>query len=575
MKPGPVAQKRPAPGNPAGAPPPSGQASKTVGNYGKVSYNPAVESSGQSLSAAQKVLQAGQAATKAAALAATQHRRPTSLVSKPGPARLGAASAPPQKQLGPKLSPRAERAAAALQQSRARSDAAARAAGNAALTANKSLTALKQQVQKQQAVSAKVFRKGGAARLGDLVEAAYAEIGAMPAIDRPGFLDTGELDPLFEDIIDLVGEDGAAADPTAAAPDSAAAAADPNAAPWPEGGAADPGTGGGAGAGAFSFTDLDLASLPPPPPMDTFIPDYKAVNGIPYDESKGRPPGFLVSFKLADSRNPETGGIVSGDQQGYLFGGRSGVSGWPGENPAHWISVHGQRGRSGWWDDIGDWSATPQVVQKSMAENRGPIVGNPLFPEFKAARVDASGTVFWMPQEAPKWLTFPLEQAAQLTKQAAQKAAADAAAAAAAASAKAQADADEALKQQEAQNALAESQAASQANQATSQAAKTAAEQEAEAAKEKTQQAQVETQAQKFELEQARARFQQQQEEYQRRQQAEARFQESGATPSMDDAYEDSEGGGDGGGDADGEGYQTSDDGPVMGPPPGDGGGDE
>lgn len=558
-RPAPRAAASPAarPAAPPTPPPPGGQASRPVGFYGKIAYNPAVENNGQVLSAAARVLQQGQAATKAAALAATSHKRPASLTTK-APVRLGAAAAAVVKT----LSPKAQRAVAAQRESAARADAAARTAGNAALAANKSLVALKQQMQRQQAVSAKLFRRTGrgapAARVGLLVEQAYAEIGALPAVDRPGFLDSGDPDPLYDLVADLLGEDAPPVDP---------ATMDPGAMP-PDLATMDPGLPAGpdAGADAISFADLDLASLPPPPPMDTFIPDYRAVNGVPYDESKGRPPGFLVSFKLADSRNPETGGIVSGDQQGYLFGGRQGVSGWPGENPSHWISVHGQRGRRDWWDDIGDWSATQQVVQRSMAENRGPIVGNPLYPDFKAARVDASGTVFWMPQEAPAWLTFPLLQAAQLTKQAAQKAAADAAAAAAAASAKAQADADEALRQQEAQNALAESQAASAANQAASQAAQTTSQAEGATAQETSQQAQLETQAQKLALEQARARFEQEQTAYQERRQAEAAFRAQGGGYAP-------EGGGydDGGGYAD-DGYGSDNDGPSMGLPPDDGG---
>ena len=64
--------------------------------------------------------------------------------------------------------------------------------------------------------------------------------------------------------------------------------------------------------------------------------------------------------------------------------------------------------------------------------------------------------MFWLPQEAPEWLTFPLRQAAAITAQAAAKAAEEARKADALALAKIQADLALAQTEQDAANALAE-----------------------------------------------------------------------------------------------------------------------
>jgi hypothetical protein len=132
--------------------------------------------------------------------------------------------------------------------------------------------------------------------------------------------------------------------------------------------------------------------------------------------------------------------------------------------------------------------APPEEAYQSASKNNpygvpyGPLVGNPGMPDFAHMRVDAAGNMFWLPQEAPDWLTFPIKQAAALTAQAAKKAEEEAAKAAAAAEAKARADEASAQAAQDAANALAESQATSAAKVAQTE--------------EETKQAQAETQAQ-------------------------------------------------------------------------------
>jgi hypothetical protein len=148
-----------------------------------------------------------------------------------------------------------------------------------------------------------------------------------------------------------------------------------------------------------------------------------------------------------------------------------------------WNHFKGGKGRGDWHSALDPGGAFQSVtVNSPQGKQYGPLVGNPVMKDFARMRVDAAGNMFWLPQEAPDWLTFPIKQAAALTAQAAKKAEEEAAKAAAAADAKVKADAAAAQAAQDAANALAESQAASTAKVAKGE--------------EETKQASAETQAQ-------------------------------------------------------------------------------
>jgi len=325
----------------------------------------------------------------------------------------------------------------------------------------------------------------------------YDRVGAAPDPSNPGFLDDGSADPAYAPA------DGLAASSTDAAM-----------------------------ADLTSPAASDPVSLPPPPPMNQFIADMATVGGIPYDGSKGTPDGYCGSYGLftreTDNRCvPDTAGIDGTEHYGYIFG-KFHDSETPGGLPfgddfpsQQWVYVHGRHilGRTDKYFDQG--MSMAEAARKSPGKTNpngktcGPLIGNPQMPDFVGMRVDGNGQAFWLPQEAPDWLTFPIKQAAALTAQAEAKAAADAAAAEAARVAAENAAAAEAQAQQEAANALAESQEASAAKVAQSQQETQAQQLMVEQAKaEQTSQAaqlMQEQQAQQLMVEQARAQMQQEQ----------------------------------------------------------------
>ena len=315
----------------------------------------------------------------------------------------------------------------------------------------------------------------------ELLQEYYDAVGATPDPANPGSLTDGSPDP-------------------AAAPAAAPSGADLGIPADTAGDVVDSG-----------------AELPAPPPMDVFIADMATVGGIAYDGSKGTPNGFAGSYGLMTKdpgKGTGKGGSVTSaygtatsysaydktDHYGYVWGSfdqdnvPNGIpyGGQAKENA--WNHIHGSEqgpGTSGWQNvaELGEVIASNTKISPNGMQY-GPIVGNPGMPDFKGMRMDGKGTFFWLPQEAPDWLTFPIKQAAALTAQAAAKAEAEAAKAAAAAETKARADEAAAKAAQDAANALAESAAAS-----TQKIAK--GEEEVKQATETTAQAQQETEAQR------------------------------------------------------------------------------
>jgi hypothetical protein len=349
----------------------------------------------------------------------------------------------------------------------------------------------------------------------------YAQVGAEPDPQNPGALTDGNPDPAFAQ---AEGAEG--------------------------------GTGGAPPTDVLDNAD----SLPPPPPMSTFIPDMDLVGGILYDGSRGTPDGFCGSYGLMSratddpSGVPKTAGIDPVYHYGYVFGrywDKGNERGIPfGDNLAsnRWNHVKGRWILGDFRDSAAvhrsDGAAVVDLSEalKSPQTNSpkgvpyGPLVGNPTMPEFKGLRVDGQGRMFFLPQEAPDWLTFPLKQASALTAKKEQEAAAAAAKAEAAAAAKAQADAQAQKAQQDAANALAESQAASEAKQAESKAQGQQIAQETQASQILLQQAQAEAeqnrQAGEILLQQAR-----QQAEWQARQ-AQRAPATMGPDPGYDPGYD-------------------------------------
>lgn len=386
------------------------------------------------------------------------------------------------------LTPRAKLAVKRHNEALARADKDAKALARQTLKTKAAVVALAKQLSSQRAVSAKLQgKKRGAARtrlrgdasleldlLGQAAQAIFQEyydsVGAAPDPANPGYLDDGTPDPAY-----------AAASPRSA-PETAAE--------------------------SDSFeSPLDSGvELPPPPPMDTFISDMEAVGGILYDGSKGTPDGYVGSYGLMtrttdiDSGVPDTLGIDPVFHYGFVFG-RYDADGvekgirWGSNLPSGvWNHVKGRWilgafredafvHKSGGLAQVDAATALTSIrVSNPKGVSYGPLIGNPAMPNFKGMRVDGSGRMFWLPQEAPDWLTYPLKQAAALTAQK-EKAAAEAAAKAEALQrAKDAADAAAAQAQQEAANALAESQAASAARVADIQTAS-----EAKAAEAKSQ----------------------------------------------------------------------------------------
>lgn len=183
----------------------------------------------------------------------------------------------------------------------------------------------------------------------------------------------------------------------------------------------------------------------PAPPMSEFIPDYKAVGGILYDGSKGKPNGFVGSYGLftgstnyrpgfgeniTSTKNPlmllnpiyaaSADSALGDEHYGYVWGSfdRDNV---PGGIP------YGKSLREGEWNEIfgryepaasGQFSRVATAAEAFASATQlskhgkpfGPLVGNPNMPDFAKMRVDAQGNMFWHPWEAPKWLKRPKVQ---------------------------------------------------------------------------------------------------------------------------------------------------------------------
>lgn len=466
-----------------------------------IKKNPAVEEHGKILKGAAQVAHRAITAANAAMKAAKAHPRPAAL--KGAVTKVGG---PPPAAMTPKQKAAVNKHQAAVN----KADGAARKAATTGLAAKAAAANLAKAYVKQKDVAAKLRKKPGATRVGEIeaaeigaaLSAYYDYVGAAPDPQNPGYLDDGTVDPAF-----------------------AAPGLDPAMDPAMLDPAFDPGTGMDTG-----------AALPPPPPRDAVIQNYQDVGGILYDGSKGKKPGCWGSYSYFNKTvvNPN-----SADRQyGFVFGGDPHNSDWPGNTFNRWVWVHGKKGDagsipdfpgqepgvSGWWDNADSINKSyldaANVSKASVAKGYGPIIGNPAWPDFAGLRMDQQGNLFWLPQEAPEYVTFPLKQAAALTAQAAAKAAAEALAAEQAAAAKTAADQAAAQAAQDAANALAESAEASaaavaQSQQATAQAAidqeqaKIDQQQEAQANAVMMEQAKADAaaaaQERQFALEQARA----------------------------------------------------------------------
>lgn len=288
--------------------------------------------------------------------------------------------------------------------------------------------------------------------------------------------------------------------------------------------------------------DNGQVTFPPPPDMSVGFPDMTVVGGVAYDGSRGYPDGFAGSlglFTRATDRNiaPMTTEIDGNEHHGFVFGqydwkdrrlgGFGTDSGGANKQPGGgipwgsslrsglWNWVHGRHemGSEDWHTDVPDPSyifsspydpnANPQYTT-AYGQPFGPIVGNPSMADFAHMRCDASGNFFWLPQEAPDWLTFPLKQATALTAKAAADALAAQQAADAAAIAKQQADAAVALAAQQAQQAAAESAAQSASTVQQAQA-------EGQAAQQIVSQSQADIDAQTAQTQQMQIQNQQEQ----------------------------------------------------------------
>lgn len=224
----------------------------------------------------------------------------------------------------------------------------------------------------------------------------------------------------------------------------------------------------GLDASAMEFTDadivdlLDSGNLPPTKDLgpEVFIEDYKKVYGILYKGEKGRPNGYVLSYGLATratddpKTDPDSVKIDGTNHYGFvwgvydLLGPEKGIRFGSNLTPDKWNHVHGSY-HLGWtpeWREVVDESfvleKTPNMKAgedtrgayghpspgvriapgSRIGANYGPLIGNPAYPDFKGMRVDSKGNMFWLPQEAPEWLLFPIRQAMAATKLAEEKA---------------------------------------------------------------------------------------------------------------------------------------------------------
>ena len=234
--------------------------------------------------------------------------------------------------------------------------------------------------------------------------------------------------------------------------------------------------------------------LPPAPDMNRFFSDMTTVGGIAYDGAKGTPDGYIVSYGMATRATNGTAPGVRWDDArwiypidwmnhyGYVWGKydppKGGFDGGEDLPSGAWNEFHGGKGRGDWY--------TPNVSEAFASSTKsapngvpyGPLVGNPAMKDFARMRVDGQGQAFWLPQEAPDWLTFPIKQAAALTVQKAKEAEDAQKKLDDAATAKTKADEQAAQSAQEAANALAETAATSEAKVAETKTATAKGEEE-------------------------------------------------------------------------------------------------
>lgn len=397
----------------------------------------------QSVSAHKKTLQAGRVT---AAKAVNVLSKGKTLLKRhkakpPVPVQVGAA-------VRAKLPPKAQAALRRQNDAAKRSQAAASTLAKTMNVARQTTIELAKALKKQRAVSKALRGPSKKTHLG--FEEFYTLIGAEPDPNNPGYLTDGSPDPGYgvEPSMDM-------------------------------------------DFGADSPMDTPV-ELPEAPSMDTVIADMAAVGGIPYNGEKGWPRYSKGSYIYFYGPQNQRGGMF-----GMVWGWDK--MNWPGSgDPIRWIKRYGQAavtGNDNWDDGFGDDAGAVNASAANDPRNNntgmvyGPIIGNPAMKDFAGMRFDSKGRAFWLPQEAPEWITFPLRQAAALTAQAEQKAAAAAAQAEAAVRAKEAADMAAEQARQEAANALAESQAASQA-------AVTSTQQETQAQQELVEQAKADREAQ-------------------------------------------------------------------------------
>ena len=245
----------------------------------------------------------------------------------------------------------------------------------------------------------------------------------------------------------------------------------------------------------------DPTTWPPPPPPSEYMATMPP-GSIPYDGSKGTPSGYALSYYLFTREtdraetvggfqdHAHTAGIDTTNHHGYVWGQ------YHDSGPEKGVPFGDFKNKTGWnriWGryhlGIGQWhkpvqladvlAATPNEAVSSNIV--GPIIGNPNIG-FGGMRMDSQGNMFWLPQEAPDWLTFPIKQAAAQT-----------AAAAAAAQKAADAANAAALQQQQAQEQLAQDAANAQAALAASAQQTQQGQAEADASTALVQQSQAQT----------------------------------------------------------------------------------
>lgn len=275
---------------------------------------------------------------------------------------------------------------------------------------------------------------------------------------------------------------------------------------------------------------------------DQFFEDYKAVNGILYKGEKGRPNGYVLSYGLLtrksdmDKTDPDSWQIDGANHYGFVWGvyekdnREKGIRWGEVLAPDKWNWVHGAN-HLGWdkdWHEVVEESfvleKTPNLKagqlntkgsrgqpspgveikpDQYIGEPYGPLVGNDAYPEFKGMRVDSKGNMFWLPWEAPDWLTAPIRQAAQVTKALEEKARKEAEAAS---KLRDQLDAQE----RDRQKAAADFERAQQEAAAESEQKITTAKAEGEAATALVEEQKTATEQAKLDIEQQREMFKQQ-----------------------------------------------------------------